>query len=372
MSELTGSSYFAVENNALKHDNEALRQRVAELEANAERGARCVGHLRGLAHSNGWNGIENSKILHVFFDDFIGQLKQERDAANQRAAELEFSEMRWKIVFTESNTQRTEAVQLADSLTQRNEQLIGVVRELEADLFHVWRWEGMKHREDTCEVCYDWCPMCRLVKALASARAILDGAPEATPYPAQAKLDRLLKALPIHTAEALANWLDRQDSNWEPVFRHEMQGALRAYVGVAREVCGPESQEGEPIKTCSDCGVILPCKLYEHREGCSATDTTASPPACPNCAGMRKALEEGITFVILAGAPHPDCNILSALNACAVVRKMDAAIVAAGGKGIRLQGLEETELQLKCMAKAKGIEVSSKALLAESGGQQGK
>ena len=40
------------------------------------------------------------------------------------------------------------------------------------------------------------------------------------------------------------------------------------YYGVSGCCCvhaaGPEKK-----KTCSDCGVILPCKQSEHREGCS-------------------------------------------------------------------------------------------------------
>ncbi len=45
-----------------------------------QRGERCIGKLRELAHQRGWNGVENSKIL----EEFLGHEFEEQDATIQR------------------------------------------------------------------------------------------------------------------------------------------------------------------------------------------------------------------------------------------------------------------------------------------------
>lgn len=54
---------------------------IAGLKAALERGEQCVGALRELAHRHGWNGVENSKILHVFLADLIAALEARAVAA---------------------------------------------------------------------------------------------------------------------------------------------------------------------------------------------------------------------------------------------------------------------------------------------------
>jgi len=46
----------------------------------------CISELTKFAHSRGWNGVENSKILHVFTRNLIEGLEEERD---QLAAALD-------------------------------------------------------------------------------------------------------------------------------------------------------------------------------------------------------------------------------------------------------------------------------------------
>jgi hypothetical protein len=37
----------------------------------------CITALRSLAHRLGWNGVENSKILHVFLENYIEEQQAE-------------------------------------------------------------------------------------------------------------------------------------------------------------------------------------------------------------------------------------------------------------------------------------------------------
>ena len=60
---------------------DAREKRIAELEEELKserglnkRGEQTIGMLREIAHKHGWNGVENSKFLEGFFDNYISEL----------------------------------------------------------------------------------------------------------------------------------------------------------------------------------------------------------------------------------------------------------------------------------------------------------
>lgn len=52
------------------------------------RGERCVVKLREIAHRMGWNGVDNSKILEVFLDEYFNSITIERDELRAEAERL--------------------------------------------------------------------------------------------------------------------------------------------------------------------------------------------------------------------------------------------------------------------------------------------
>ena len=62
------------------------RDRIAELEASISRSEQCTGRLREIAHARGWNGVENSKILDVFIEQYIAELEADHERLNRLEA----------------------------------------------------------------------------------------------------------------------------------------------------------------------------------------------------------------------------------------------------------------------------------------------
>ncbi len=75
---------------------EGLRAELEIERGMTRRGEQAIGKLRVLAHSLGWNGVENSKILEVFLENYVTELRtelaQHRKATEEALENLEKAE----------------------------------------------------------------------------------------------------------------------------------------------------------------------------------------------------------------------------------------------------------------------------------------
>jgi len=67
---------------------DSLSAEVERLNGQLQRGERCVGKLRELAHDLGWDGVNNSKILEVFLEQIITAATARAEAAESRLRDL--------------------------------------------------------------------------------------------------------------------------------------------------------------------------------------------------------------------------------------------------------------------------------------------